>query len=135
MLFCQIVQDFPSQSVPGFGHLEDNDPSVGLRGPFSDQILVQEGLRQTAGCTLFQIEMIAEVRDGHRAVLDQCLKSVALANGDVVTAGPVSVPELEDPYEFPQGLLESGCIPEKGRVVDRPGGSCNLRTGFQLPEK
>jgi hypothetical protein len=101
----EIVEDSPGQSVARLGDLENDDSPVCLGRSLSDQLLLQEGRCQTAGCALLQIEVVPQLGDRHGAFLDEDLEGVALAHGEFVTARPVPVPKLKNPDQFSQRFL------------------------------
>ena len=119
VLFREVVEDPPSQALPRFSDLEYDNAPVGFGSPFPDQLLGQKGLGQATGGALLQVELVAEMCDRHGTVLAKGLKGVTLTYRKVVTARPISVPELKDPNEFPQGFPKTGGIPEKGWTMGR----------------
>src|SRR5690242_689163 len=95
---------------------QDGTTIARMRLPCDVTLALQRG-HDATGRTLVQIQFRGELVERPWTSLDQRFKRVALGDGDVMAADPVSIPELIDTHQVRQGGVQSrgfflrGCSP------------------------
>jgi hypothetical protein len=116
LLINEIVSDTGAQvaALSGYAH---RDRAAILRvGGLLGVPLLRQRADYTTRRALVQEQSICQRTQPQGSVLHQRLKRVALGDGDVVTADPVSIAKLIDPHQIGDCGVQIGSIAIESRV-------------------